>query len=259
MSLSWSSRRKVLYLAVAGAIAAGVLFVLYGVFFTAAPTCFDGTQNQNERGIDCGGVCTLLCSNIERQPVVLWARSFQTDTLSTTLGQVGIYTVAAYVQNQNGSAGARAMRYSFQLFDEKNSLVVERDGVIDLPPVQTIPIVEQNINVGTRSIARVLFAFSEVPVWERVPASNIPTLQVSQQNLASDGSRLSATVTNNSEADAPELAVVAVLFDQAGIARAASKSILSLLPSGASQQVVFTWPAGVPNIVRAEITTLPSF
>lgn len=251
MLLSWSFRRKVLYLSVAAVIAAGALFTLHEVFFTAVPTCQDGKQNQNEQGVDCGGACSLLCTNTARTPQVLWARAFQTD--------VGIYTAAAYIQNQNGAAGARSVRYSFQLFDANNSLVVERDGVADLPPVQTIPIIEQNINVGTRGVARALFAFSELPTWEHIPADSIPALHISQKNLLPDGSRLSATITNNSQTDVSRIAVVAVLFDYDGVARAASKSILALLPSGSAQQVVFTWPAGVQNIVRAEITTLLPF
>ncbi|MDO8518505.1 MAG: hypothetical protein Q7S26_04430 [bacterium] len=259
MSLSWSFRRKVLYLAAVAVIAAGMLFALYELFFTAAPTCRDGTQNQNEAGVDCGGVCSLLCADTARAPQVLWARAFQTDTPSIGSGQAGVYTAAAYVQNQNGAAGARSVRYSFQLFDANNSLVIERDGVVDLPPVQTIPIVEQNINVGTRSVARALFAFSEVPAWERVSAGSIPVLRMSGQNLLPDGSRLSETVSNDSQTDVTNVSIVAVLFDTHGIARAASKSILASLPSGSAQEVVFTWPAGVPNVVRAEITTLPSF
>ncbi len=223
----------------------------YETFFTATPTCFDNTQNQNEDGVDCGGVCALLCASTARAPVVLWSRAFETAP--------GVYTAAAYVQNQNGSAVARGVHYSFQLFDAQNSLVVERDGLLDIPPVQTIPIIEQNISVGTRSVARALFAFSDTPVWRRVPPGSIPALQLSQQQLAPDGSRLSATITNNSFVDVAHLAVSAVLFDQEGVARAASKSAIAALPSGASQEVVFTWPLGVPTIVRAEITTLPSF
>ncbi len=251
MLFSWSFRRKSLYILVALVSGAIILFAGYQTFFTAAPTCQDGTQNQNEAGVDCGGVCTLLCASTAHAPVVLWARAFQTDQ--------GVYTAAAYVQNKNGSASARAVRYSFQLFDANNSLVVERDGVVDLPPVQTIPIIEQNINVGTRSVARALFAFSDTPVWQRVSVGTVASVQVSQQQLLPDGSRLSATITNSSVRDVSQLAVVAVLFDTQGVARAASKSLVAALPSGSSQEIVFTWPLSVPDIVRAEITTLPSF
>ncbi|HEY5383498.1 MAG TPA: hypothetical protein VIJ88_03015, partial [Candidatus Paceibacterota bacterium] len=168
---------------------------------------------------------------------------------------------AAYIQNNNPGAGAKNVAYSFQLFDANNSLVIERDGVANLPPVQTIPIIEPNIVVNNRTVTHVQFAFSQTPpaVWSRVLAGSIPTLGITQQNLNAGASRLSAVVVNNTLHDASQVTIAAVLFDGQGVARAASKSLLATLPAQSSMPVVFTWRGGVPNIVRAEITVLPSF
>ncbi len=249
MALSWSSRRKFLYTTVAGAIGFVALLTLYVVFFTNAPTCFDRVLNNDERGVDCGGSCSLLCRDQTRAPVVLWSRAFQVSPST--------YTAAAYVQNPNPGAAARNVAYSFQLFDEKNSLVTERIGVINIPPVQTVPFIDPNIDVGNRTVARALFAFSEEPVWQRV--GDLPPLRVGNQYLAPDASQLSATISNDSIKDANKVIVTAVLFDNKGIARGASRSILPRIPHKGSQDVVFTWPGGVKNIIRAEITVLPSF
>jgi hypothetical protein len=153
-------------------------------------------------------------------------------------------------------AAARNVAYSFQLFDDKNVLVTERVGVINIPPVQTVPFIDPNINVGNRVVARALFAFSAEPVWQRVETPS--SLRVGNQFLASDASRLSATIANDSIADVEKLTVVAVLFDRQGTARAASRSVLPRIPRKGSQEVVFTWPGGVKNVLRAEITLLPS-
>jgi hypothetical protein len=249
MALSWSKRRRALYTLVAAVVAFVVLVWLYLSFFNYAPTCFDGKQNGTERDIDCGGGCALVCRQDARSPVVLWNRSF-------LVGQ-GTYTAAAYVQNPNIGAGAKRVPYSFQLFDEKNALVVERTGVVDIPPVQTVPIIDANINVGNRTVTRALFAFGTDPVWYKV--SNVSSLRVSNQFLAQDATELRATINNDTGIDASKVTVVAVLFDGAGVARAASKSLLSKVPRRGSQNVIFTWPGGVPSIVRAEITVLPSF
>ncbi len=251
MFISWSSRRKFLYLSVAALIVAILAIWAWFTFFYKAPTCFDGVQNGNERGVDCGGSCSLICASDTHQPVVLWSRLFPTSP--------GIYTAAAYVQNANVGAGARAVHYSFQLFDDTNSLVIERDGVMDLPPIQTVPIIETNISTGNRTASRVLFAFSNIPVWNTVQMNAIPTVRVTGQVLAPDGSRLSATIANDTVLDTSHLTVDAVLFDVDGVARASSKSEIVSLPHKTSQDVVFTWPYGIPNIVRAEITVLPSF
>ncbi|MES2203508.1 MAG: hypothetical protein V4474_04265 [Patescibacteria group bacterium] len=247
LKLTWSARRQLLYYAVGLVICAVLLIVFYNLFLTTSPTCFDGKQNQNERGVDCGGVCSLVCTQDTHNLVVLWSRSF--------LVAPGYYTAAAYVHNDNVTAGARAVQYSFQLFDDKNSLVIERDGQMDVPPTQAITVVEPSINVGNRTVSRALFSFITTPVWH---AAAIPMLRVSNQDLAQDGSRLSATVSNDTVSNLRKVVVTAVLYDSAGVAKAASKSTVDIAPKS-SQSVQFTWPLGNPQIVRAEITVLSPF
>lgn len=250
MALSWSDRRKTLYTAVAGVLVLIALLYVYETFFTTAPTCFDTIQNGNEHGIDCGGSCALMCANEAKPPKVLWSRIFQTGT--------GNYTAAAYIENDNPGSGAKKVAYSFQLFDKDNQLIIERDGVTNLPPVQTIPIVDVNVPVGTRIPARVLFGFSGVPTWYRVPANSIPVLRVSNQNLNADASKLGAVLSNESLGDARNVMVGAVLFDQSGTALAASRSVVNVAKKS-STPIVFTFTGGVQGVARAEITVLPSF
>ena len=228
-----------------------LLYVVWASFFNTAPTCFDNKQDGTELGVDCGGSCSLVCADTAKDPIVQWARSMQTGPQT--------YTAAAYVQNNNLGAGAKAVAYSFQLFDANNSLVKEVDSTTDLPPVPLVPIIVPNISVGDRVVTHVQFAFAGQSVWHTVPAKSLPLLHLSQQNLVADGSRLSATITNQTLLDAKNITVAAVLFDSSGVARAASKSLVPSIAAQSSSQVVFTWPEGTPNIVRAEITILPSF
>lgn len=245
MALTWSGRRKALYTGVAGVVGLALLMFVYQLFFTAPPLCTDGRQNGAETGVDCGGSCGLLCAGEARAPVVLWVRSFESAPQT--------YTAAAYIQNNNVGAGARRVGYTFQLFDADNKLVVARDGVADLPPVPIVPIIENGINVGYRSVARTLFSFSAQPVWVR--AGELPALSLSNQRLAADASRLEATLSNDSFSNA-RVVVAAVLFDAEGVARAASKSTVTV-PARESTPVVFTWLAPANNIVRGELTILP--
>ncbi|MDP6250283.1 MAG: hypothetical protein QGH26_05690, partial [Candidatus Pacebacteria bacterium] len=59
--MSWSSKNRSIYLG-------GLILILVIVFalpvyniFNKEPTCFDGKQNSNERGVDCGGGCEKIC------------------------------------------------------------------------------------------------------------------------------------------------------------------------------------------------------
>ncbi len=252
--MKWGARRQVLYYGV-GIIVLGVIgFTAWRVLFFHAPTCFDKIENGKEQGVDCGGTCALLCQNTSRQPTVLWARSFLTAP--------SVYTAAAYIQNNNVAvgAGARQVRYSFQLLDSKNILVAERTGIVDIPPVQTVPIIETNINTGTREVARTFFNFEDIESvsWSKVDPNSIEELRISQAGQYQD-SRLAATVSNDSYDDAKNVRVMAVLFDSQGVARAASKATIAKVPHRGSSSVTFTWPEAPQNIIRAEVTVLPSF
>lgn len=251
MTFSWSLRRKIIYTGAVSIVVTVFLFIAYSMFFTTPPSCANGVQDGSELGVDCGGTCALVCSASARAPVVLWSRAFPV--------KEGVYSAVAYVQNFNQGAGAKKVHYSFQLFDDQNSLVVERVGVITIPPVLTVPITENAIDVGTRKVSRTLFAFSEEPVWQRVPAGAIPELSLTDQTLSADGTRLSVVVRNASYKEARGLSVTAVLFNAQGVAVGSSNSVISRLSGKASQDVVFTWPQGVEGVARAEITLLPSF
>lgn len=251
MALTWSLRRKLLYSGTTIFVALLIVVFIWFKYFNVPPTCFDGRQNGNEIGVDCGGSCALLCVSQTSDPTVLWARAFPNGA--------NTYTAAAYIHNPN-AAGAHDVGYAFQFFDADNKLVQEKDGVMDIPPQQTVPVVEPMIYAGNRTIVRTLFSFANTPVWKRVPKGTIPELRVKSQTLSSDTKRLDATIANSSLVqNAPEVTVIAVLFDSQGIARAASKSLVPVVPSNSSEQVVFTWPQSTDNIARTEVTILPSF
>lgn len=248
--MSWAARRQFLYAMVALVIVLGIAgWAGYAVFSTTS-TCMDGKQNQNETGVDCGGACSRLCADVARAPVIKWSRAFRSGP--------NLYTLAAYVENNNPGASAMRVPYAFRLFDDKNLLILEKNGVADLPPMQTVPVVETGVDVGNRTVARAFLEFSKVPVWNRTDAAKLPSVRITAQELAGDASRLSSTVVNEGNSDARNITLIAVLFDKNGTAQAASKSFIERIPRGGSQTVVFTWPEPAQNIVRAEVTAVPS-
>jgi hypothetical protein len=249
-----------MYSAVAGVIVLAALVFLYSTFFTTPATCFDGIQNGDEIGTDCGGSCSLMCASQIKQPSVAWARSFLTTTATSSPDhQKHTYTAAAYITNTNLDSGAHNVKYSFQLRDANNELIIERRGTADIPPLPTVPIVETNIDAGSRVVAHTLFTFSELPAWNRIPVDGIPQVTVSNQLLAQDGTKLSLTLNNPTVRDVSNVTVVGILYDADGAAIAASKSFVSSIEHKGSQDVVFTWPTPNPDVVRAEIVVLPSF
>ena len=59
--ISWSKKRQIIYLALVVGFFIFVTTVFLFFLLYETPTCFDGKQNQEEIGIDCGGPCVRLC------------------------------------------------------------------------------------------------------------------------------------------------------------------------------------------------------
>ncbi len=122
-----------------------VVFLIIGLFALAVlyeqTTCFDGLQNGDEIGIDCGGVCGELCDFQVTDPVVLWNRLFEIAP--------GVYSAIAFVENPNVVAHAHNVPYVFSLRDERGMLVATASGDIYLPPASSVAIFERSFNVAS--------------------------------------------------------------------------------------------------------------
>jgi hypothetical protein len=73
---SWSQKRQIIYFSIPFFLFLLVLSFVYFSFFYKPATCFDGVKNGNETGIDCGGSCSLVCTNDALKPITLWSKAF---------------------------------------------------------------------------------------------------------------------------------------------------------------------------------------
>lgn len=233
--LSWSAKRKTLY---ALAFVTGVLVFIaaptaYVVY--RPPTCTDGKMNQAEQGVDCGGPCVNLCQEKELEPIILWQRSFEVGP--------GAYNVIAYVQNPNVSSAAIQVPYVFRLYNASQELISERTGKVNLPPNRSLPIFEANMPSGKQIPARVSFEFRSKPYWIR-QQSVFPDVRINNITLSREQTvpLLSAEIENKELTTYDRVPVVAILYDLAGNAVAASRTIIDSLEGQSAQEIVFTWP-----------------
>ena len=234
--MSWASRRRTTYLT--GVIIFFIVVIggpVAYIYLKTPPTCDDGIQNQGETSIDKGGPCLILDERMLQPHATLWARSFRV--------RDGSYNAVAYIQNPNNNAGVRAARYRFGLYDSQNILIAEREGTIYIMPGAVTPVIATRINTGSRIVTHTFFELSEPLVWERMK-DNTLVLSVSNKDISDVAGtpRLTATVKNNSVASLTDISFVAVIFDPAGNAFAASATSLARIDSGASSQITFTWP-----------------
>jgi hypothetical protein len=244
--LSWSARRRIGYFAFVIAVLAVLGSAVY-VFYKPAPSCFDGKQNGNELGIDCGGSCARVCP-LEVVPLqVLWSRLF---TISPGVnGQGGNYDVAALLKNPNLHHGTGTFPYTFKIWDEAGVLLSTRKGSAWLNPGEQLVVFEPRVAVGTRAPARVDFEISAAPVWQKI-TGELPILTIGKKNFTNlPTPRLDSSIKNDSLQSLGGFDVVAVLSDENENAVAVSSTYVESLASGATAPPVFTWPAPIATPV----------
>lgn len=233
--MSWALRRKLLYAGGVFLFFAIIAGIPIAIWLYEPPSCADGKQNQGETAPDKGGPCPLLDERALSPVSALWSRAFPV--------RGGLYNAVAYIENPNEAAGAHAVEYRFGLYDERNVLVAERKGVTFIMAGGITPVFEGAIATGNRAVARTYFEFTSRPAWERLdnPADS---LLISNKTIEAPDSapRLSAKVKNASVAPAIDPSFVAVVFDTAGNAFAASATTLQRLAPNEEKEIVFTWP-----------------
>jgi hypothetical protein len=246
----WAKRRRTIY----AMSVFGVLFVIIApIIFVNVyepSSCFDGKLNQGETAVDRGGPCPILDERMLEPHAILWARSFPV--------RDGFYNAVAYIENPNQDAGVFDAAYQFKLYDERNILVAERFGRVSILPGQVFPIFESRIDTGNRVPARTFFSFSNQFVWERVE-DPVAGIVISNEKLSGPDTspRLEAEVRNSSGMTKDNVVIIATLFDEAGNAIAAARTLIEHLVPDARQAIVFTWPHPLTSTVsRIDIVPL---
>ena len=238
MAISWATKRQLSYFSIIfGAILIG-LFILIYPSFNKEPTCFDGKQNGDESGIDCGGSCQKVCTPQALQLVTLWARTFKVAD--------GKYNVMAYVENQNRESGIPIISYEFKIYDDSNIFIAQRTGTTFITSNDRTAIFEGGIETGNRIPARVVFSFTSAPTWIKVDRDQRNALAVSAEDKVLSNPftqpKLEAQIVNKTFNKLRNVDVYALLYDGDNNVLEASKTLIDSLDKSSKKGVVFTWP-----------------
>lgn len=249
--MDWSTSRKTKIITSISAILLVIVSsFVYFKFIKHEPTCFDGKQNQDERGIDCGGICSIMCLADTKPLIPLWTRPLK------ITGDV--YSVVSYIENQNIGNGVKKVPYELRLYDDKNILVSQPiKGETFIGPNDRTAIFETAIKVGNRIPKTAFLKFLQQPEFTRIDE------RFNDQNLVAEGDVLSdletspkiaAVVRNKTIETFKSIPVVAIVYDTEGNALAASQTFIDEIGPEESVNVYFSWPepfSGTP--ARREI------
>jgi len=234
--LSWSAKRKFVYISWTVFIIVFLLGILLVFNLYTPATCFDGKQNQDELGIDCGGACSLLCEKPSQPITMHFSRVFEI--------KEGVFSVFAYIENPNRDVSASEVPYDFKLYDSKNILVYSGSGKFNLPAGRAIGIFESGLRLGDRNPIRADFnIYSDQAVWKK-SEPQILAIYPRDTKISQDqsGSKVNAEFVNRGETNITDLNVVAILYDNLNNAIGVSKTIVTDFSSGSVRTLIFTWP-----------------
>jgi len=233
---TWALRRQVLYVSVISICVIAAASIGGYELFHHVPNCFDGVQNGDETGVDCGGSCLKICPAQAVDPIVLWERIFPANT------DQGFWAVVAEVENPNTAASVKNIGYTFKVYDDQGVPIGEKSGFASIPANSISPIYESYIPTGKHIPIRVTFQFTGLPEWQKI-GSRVRNLSVSDQDIQNPTTtpRIVATLTNKGIQTEQDIEVVAIVYDAIGNAIASSRTVVDSLPKNASAPIAFTW------------------
>ncbi|MGB3073380.1 MAG: hypothetical protein WBB68_03945 [Candidatus Moraniibacteriota bacterium] len=239
----------VVYLLILLLMGAGIFFI-----FKPKATCFDSVQNQDEQGVDCGGICTNACV----------ARIVGNDLLVREITFIptdrGRYDVIARVFNPNNDIGASSFQYSLLLRDAAGKEVGRVQGTSFILPQETKTLLAFNLEpaqVPTKAVVELSdFQWARLREHRAKPALNIYGKRyVEHPNEAAFGAVM-GTLVNESTYDLRKIQIKVVLRDAAGTPLAANQTEMQTVNVGREMDIILPFPqsfAGTVAQVDAEV------
>lgn len=251
MAFTWADKRRFYVIGGAALIGIALLTVFVISIMYEAPSCMDQKLNQDEAGIDCGGSCAYLCAHEVQEPRVTFARTIENGS--------GRTDVIAYIENRNQSAEAKSARYTVEVFDETGNLLGTKEGTMDLPARSTVSLFIPGIYQGIGTAPRAFVSFADDTKWRNARGGE-NAIAVSQADLVlGDRPRVNAILSNISPTAVYNKTVIATVFNQEGVAIAASQTVVREISGRGTATAVFTWNQPFAGTAaRVEVTSVPS-
>ncbi|MFH1188626.1 MAG: hypothetical protein V1652_02145 [bacterium] len=190
----------------------------YLLFFTKYSTCFDGIQNQQELGIDCGGSCIdceLKVAKIDiSQVYILSAGKYKS-------------TLVFAITNTAKKYGVYRFDYTLDVFSQFETKLAVFQGVSSLLPGETKYLVVPGISLDSRDIKRATCTTTNVE-WKEKDA--LLGFSLSSEALKTqvfvDDIEVSGIVKNDGATASGKIKLTGLLFGSDGTLLAASTTIV---------------------------------
>lgn len=234
MSTNWSIKRKLVYAsAILLLIVLSLLYTFREVIF-AKPTCFDGRQNGYESDVDCGGACSLRCTEEVLPLSVAWSSALP--TASST------YDFVALVSNKNLDNAPKELEYIFTAYNAEGLGYFTAKGTTVVPIDGDFPIIVQKVPL-TQAPAQITVQLKDnLPHYKTLEKPTEPTIRITGTRYeAGSIPRVYSTLTNTKRLVFSNLPVRVILYNANGNAYGVGETVLPTLNKEETKEIVFTW------------------
>ena len=231
---AWSQQRKlyiILTIAVIGVFS--ISAILFSTFYNP-PSCDDGIQNGLEEGVDCGGSCTTFCTDPPTQLRDLWRRAFPIAD--------GVYAAIAYIENQNETLYVPEVQFEIELYDTFGTLIGRVSQITSIMPNGITPIFIPHIVVDQQEVASTSFRFVREPIFKEQPYPYGFEIKDIYKDIERNTTPyVRATAVNTGEKVTKEVDFIIILYDESGIAVAASRTFEKDIQPKEERIIQFSW------------------
>lgn len=247
MVLSRENKQKfiaIVYFIIAVLLGVGV----YYAFIKPPETCFDNKQNQDEAGVDCGGVCQAVCE----EKVV--GADLELKEAIFAQGGSGEYDVLVKIHNPNDAIGAISFAYTVDLKSGTGETLASRSGTNYILPQENKYIFELNFTPSAAP-AKVSLQINEVK-WARFsgyqekPSINIYQKRYNEISSGAGFSEAFGLVVNDSPYDFRSIIVKVILRDANDKPLAFNTTEMRTVKSQEERDFRLVWPKAFPGEVK---------
>ncbi len=225
-----------------------LILIIGGIYskFRHVPTCTDGMKNQNEEGVDCGGVCQNDCGIVAQK---------------LTVGKMGVvpsgisgkYDFYVQITNPNATFGDKNFYYTLNLKDASGNVMVARKGSNFILPGERKYVIENNIE-SSSAPSSIDFVIESSDWVEFNSYYEKPNLQIVNKNYneisgGSGFSEASGLLKNTTSFDFSLIKVEVLLEDSAGNILAINSTQMNTVSSGEQRDFKVSWPSSFPGTV----------
>jgi hypothetical protein len=219
-----------------------VLILLIGLIVRLIPkaSCTDRVKNQNETGVDCGGVCPNKCAITAQKDLVVGETGF------VESGSGDNFDIYAVITNPNQTLGSGKFSYQFTVKDLSGSVIATKSGTNFILPGDKKYIIEPNLSL--KGVPAKIELAANKPDWiESNQYYEKPQLKVVNKNynqITSGVGFAEATglLKNESPLDFNSIKLDIILKDSQGKVVALNSTEMNTVQAGENRDFRALWP-----------------